>query len=466
MQCGGDPRPATWALMSFLHSLGWQVQHFRAQACFSPVDEGRVVCGVPSRHLDSWLMTADVCRELFVRGAASCDLAVVEGTFCPAEQVSRVAGTLPAQPTSAELGRRMLRLPAPPQRTDQEPATAAMLCRLDTLCDWLRLPRVVILDVSQWNECCVPPRPEADGLLLDGLREPAQFFHLQTVLESLWKIPVVGGVDRLPALREHLRALRPGEVPSKCQCSDLGNSFARYAHVERLRRLSTRYEFESPAPQLFQPVACRRARRVRIAVAYDESLQCYFPEVIELLEFRGAVVEPFSPLRDDRLPPESDIVYLGCGHPEEFLADLSANQCLMQSLLNHVRQGKRLYAEGGGLAYLCQFVETDHGRRYPMVGVLPALARRAAEVPPPQPIALTMARQNWLAPSGACVRGYLNRSWQLRPLGRLASYAAQPGHEHDLVGNRRALGSRLHVHFVPQPSLLARFLEPAVAGPA
>jgi cobyrinic acid a,c-diamide synthase len=462
MQRGDDPRPATWALMSFLHSLGWQIQHFRAQACFSGVDGGRVVCGVPSRHLDSWLMTADVCRELFVRGAASCDLAVVEGTFCPVQRAALVAGTMPAQPTCPELGRRLLRLPGPVEPPEQEPATAAMLCRLDTLCDWLRLPRVAILDVSRWNDCCLPPRPAADGLLLDGVADARQFFHLQTVLESLWRIPVVGGLDRLPAVRESLQALRGGGVPSKCQCAALAASFARYAQVERLRQLSTRYEFDPPPPQLFQPAPCRRRRRVRIAVAYDESLQCYFPEVIELLEFRGAVVEPFSPLKDDRLPPDSDIVYLGCGHPEEFLSELSANQCLMQSLLNHVRQGKRLYAEGGGLAYLCQFIETDRGRRYPMVGVLPALARRAAEVPPPRPVQLTMARGNWLAPCGSSVRGYLNRSWQLHPLGRLASYAAEAGHEHDLVGNRRALGSRLHVHFVPQPGLLAQFLTPAV----
>ena len=73
---------------------------------------------------------------------------------------------------------------------------------------------------------------------------------------------------------------------------------------------------------------------------------------------RGAVVVDFSPLRDERLPEGTDIVYLGCGHPEVYAAELSANHCMKLSLRNHIRSGGRIYAEGGGLAYLCQQMET------------------------------------------------------------------------------------------------------------
>ncbi len=46
----------------------------------------------------------------------------------------------------------------------------------------------------------------------------------------------------------------------------------------------------------------------------------------------------------------------------------------MLSLKSHVSSGRRIYAECGGLAYLCQEIELPDGERWPLVGVLPATA--------------------------------------------------------------------------------------------
>ena len=84
----------------------------------------------------------------------------------------------------------------------------------------------------------------------------------------------------------------------------------------------------------------------------------------------------FSPLRDECLPADTDIVYLGCGSPHEHAAALAENHCMLMALKEHVCSGKRIYAEGGGLAYLCQHVEMADGKRTPMVGALRAVAKR------------------------------------------------------------------------------------------
>ncbi len=50
----------------------------------------------------------------------------------------------------------------------------------------------------------------------------------------------------------------------------------------------------------------------------DDAFHCYFPDTLDLLELRGATVCDFSPLRDERLPVDTDIVYFGCGRPDLF----------------------------------------------------------------------------------------------------------------------------------------------------
>ncbi len=74
--------------------------------------------------------------------------------------------------------------------------------KLDDLTDWLDLPRLVVLDATRLEDCRLPKRPEqADGLLLDRVSGPQHLIRLQTTLESLWGIPVLGGLDALPVAR-------------------------------------------------------------------------------------------------------------------------------------------------------------------------------------------------------------------------------------------------------------------------
>ena len=140
--------------------------------------------------------------------------------------------------------------------------------------------------------------------------------------------------------------------------------------------------------------------RITVAMAFDEAFNCYFPAGLDLLELRGATVVDFSPLRDAALPPDTDIVFLGCGHPERYATPLADNHCMMSALRDHVRWGHRLYAEGGGLAYLCEQMETSDGATVPMAGVFPATARLDCRQSDFQPIEVTLPRANWLGPLG------------------------------------------------------------------
>ena len=127
-----------WALLDALERAGTHIQTFLSQARFEEFDGASTVTGQGPRHLDSWIMSQEACQEIFSHGMRSADLGIVEGRYDPVgvDPKGRWGGSL------------------------------------DTLCRWLDLPRIAVLDVSQLDHCRLPEQPaNLAGLLLDGVRE-------------------------------------------------------------------------------------------------------------------------------------------------------------------------------------------------------------------------------------------------------------------------------------------------------
>lgn len=61
---------------------------------------------------------------------------------------------------------------------------------------------------------------------------------------------------------------------------------------------------------------------LKIAVAKDKAFSFYYKENIELLEEIGEVIY-FSPLKDEKLPEDIDLLYIGGGYPEVFREEIS-----------------------------------------------------------------------------------------------------------------------------------------------
>lgn len=420
IQPEADLRPVLWAFLETLRRDGIQVQSFLSQACFTDYLGAAALTGLNPRHLDSWLMSPDLCREVFLRGTRGCDFGLVEGRFLPPACGRCEAGGL-----------------------------------LETLCEWLDLPALAVLDVSRMRRCCLPQRPvRADGLLLDGLAE-ADFVRTSTELETLWSIPVVGGLAIDPQLRRAVATTPSGERPSRELCRALQNGFVLNWRAHRLAQLMSRSDLRPGPQRLFR--RRRPARHVTIALAHDDAFNCYFPDTLDLLELRGARLAAFSPLRDDRLPAGADVVYIGCGHPERFARELAQNDCMKLELRNHAYCGRRIYAEGGGLAYLCQHLVAPDGQMHRMVGLLPAVARLHNILPQPVPVELTVARSTWFAPSGAHLRGYRNSAWELEPTAPLGVCAAEVACHDDLVESGTTVASRVNVNLAAHPDLVAGF---------
>ncbi len=409
--------------MELLASRGAQVQHFYGAARFPSCQTTKRVTGQGSRHLDTWLMPRELCCELFLRAAGAADVAVVEGHYAPCDAQD-----------------------VPPSDLTQ-------------LAEWLDLPRIGVLDVRRLSDCRLGNAPpELDALLLDGIENCRQLSAHQTNLEALWSVPVIGGMEPLEALRAELRSLGPTARPPDGPLAEMAASLAKFTPVDRIMRLAQR----KTRVELRRPQLNRRKRlpSLRIAVAYDEALGCYFPETLELLEQWGAEIVDFSPLRDEVLPTGCDIVYLGCGDIQRHASALSENMCMAASLRNHAFSGRRILAEGAGAAYLCQQAEMDDGRLVPLVGLLPTIARCDSRSRRGRPVEAQLAANCWMGAAATPVRGYRDTCWRFEQAADVTELVKCDNEPADIVAHAGVIASRLHLHLPAQRHLLERIFRP------
>ncbi len=109
---------------------------------------------------------------------------------------------------------------------------------------------------------------------------------------------------------------------------------------------------------------------VRIGIARDAAFGFYYPDDLRALAIGGAELVPFSPLSDSELP-SVDALFLGGGFPEYRMAELEANHSMRQRIGEFISDGGPVYAECGGLMYLCAGLSWN-GERRAMVGALNA----------------------------------------------------------------------------------------------
>ena len=94
IQEGADLQLVLMALLDTLRRGGVQTQCFASRASLPGPWASKSVTGLPGRFLDSWLMTPDLCCDLFHRSASGSDLAAVVGRFDPRTRDEASGGSL------------------------------------------------------------------------------------------------------------------------------------------------------------------------------------------------------------------------------------------------------------------------------------------------------------------------------------------------------------------------------------
>ncbi|MBK5970668.1 MULTISPECIES: cobyrinate a,c-diamide synthase [Thiorhodovibrio] len=260
----------------------------------------------------------------------------------------------------------------------------------------LSVPLVLVIDCKGLGRGIAPlllgfqafdPDLPIAGVILNRIGGGRHGDNLLRVVEHYTDLPVLGMLPRLAELDIDERHL--GLVPSnearaaEDKIERIRTRVAEHVDLDALLEVASRQP-EGPAGEgVFEAadtVAAAKTRanptvgssqpRLTIGIARDAAFGFYYPDDLAALERAGADLISFSPLDSPELP-EVDALLLGGGFPEFHMEALEANRGMRAAVADFVASGKPVYAECGGLMYLCERLHWQE-RSARMCGVLQA----------------------------------------------------------------------------------------------
>ncbi len=298
--------------------------------------------GAPCYNYDFNTQSSDEITELFAAGAA--DVRMLEGNKGLYDAVD----------------------------TDGSNSNAA-LARL------LGIPVVLVIDCEGITRGVAPllcgyrdfEPIEIAGVVLNKVAGDRHEGKLRAAVEMYTDIPVLGAVRRSADLvigERHLGLVPGNEHPAReAVIERIADAIRDQVDLDLL--LSRTAGRELPVAL---PGTLVKAAGLTVAVARDEAFGFYYADDLEYLERRGGRIAWFSPIHDGELP-RADALFLGGGFPENFAAELAANASMRRQVADFAAGNGVIYAECGGLMYLCRELQVD-GVSYPMAGVVEAAA--------------------------------------------------------------------------------------------
>lgn len=307
----------------------------------------RLASGNECCNLDPYLMGREGCLDSFQRNIVADDtpLALIEGNHGLHDGLS-----LDGSDSSAGLARM------------------------------LDLPVLLVLDSRQTSRGiaalvmgmqAMPPVANIKGVILNQVKSSRQGEKQKKAIEHYCKLPVLGEIpfERELVLPErHLGLTTVAEaVEAEKFVQGAAERVEYYCDMNALQGL-----FNEAPPMVRRKVeSCGKSTpaRARIGVFRDAAFCFYYPENLRALRNNGAELVFINSLQEHSLP-DVDALYLGGGFPESFFDELSTNKGLLQDVRERVVAGMPVYAECGGLIYLCQKAAYE-GKTYPLAGILP-----------------------------------------------------------------------------------------------
>jgi cobyrinic acid a,c-diamide synthase len=302
--------------------------------------------GTQARNLDTWMMGKQAVLDSFTRNASRNGINLVEANR-GLHDGEDSAGTH----SSAELS-KLLKMPViliiPAIKVTRTVAAIALGMQM--------LDRDVAIG----------------GIILNRVGTARQEAVIRSAVEKDLDLPVLGSIPRIKGellSSRHLGLVTPEEhSQNRRVIASAADVISNSVDLEKLRSIAEN------APPLQNPHPApgdERPPRQGLRIGYFRSpaFTFYYPENLEAIDRYGAVKIPVDPLNDSALP-ELDALYIGGGFPETHAASLSSNESFRISVAQAAQNGMPIWAECGGLIFLCQSVHW-HGNGYPMAGVYP-----------------------------------------------------------------------------------------------
>lgn len=383
-------------------------------------------------------------REIFSRHIKSADIAVVEG----------VMGLFDGYDGKSEAG-----------------STAQMA-------KWLDLPVLLAVNAKSMARSAAAvvqgfenfdPDLRFSGVIFNQLGSGRHLSYLKDAISGHVQMPCLGGMLKnadiaiperhlgLVTLEDH--PLSPGAIKR------LADFIESSVDMDALLSCFSDVDAEpetAPSPHLPEP------GRVKIGVAMDPAFCFYYPDNLDALTAEGAELVPFSPITDSRLPDGLAGIYFGGGYPELHAEKLAANSQLRSQVLASSLKGMPIYAECGGLMYLCKELTDMDGRSHPMTGCFSFSTRMLQRLKTLGYREITLKSDTIIGKAGQKIRGHefhyseLTSPAQVPGVYAVTSRFGESGVEEGFQVNN-TLGSYIHLHFGSQPNAATAFVRACLA---
>lgn len=408
------------------------------------------------RNLDPVLTSPDYVRSCFALHSSQADYVVVEG----------VMGLFDGITWENELNY----------------ASTAHIARL------LNIPVLLILDCSSLSGSIAAiahgyrtfdSQIAIAGVILNRVASDRHFELLEEALNSI-NLPILGVVKRHSEITipdRHLGLIPTVELPEITKVFEKLAQIAKDFDWQKLLPLlqsTQKYYSRSDTEQ----AKARYARefssalsapeKVKIAIAYDRAFNFYYQDNFDLLEQLGAELSFWSPLTAKNIPSDVSGFYFGGGFPEIFAEALAANTTVRQQLRQVISQNIPVYAECGGLMYLCAYLCDLQGKTWEMVGTIPATATMTSRLTlgyrQAFPLSASSLVPQTLSPHINTLWGHEFHRSQLnvmspQPIWQLRSLSKHTQKVTEGWKIKRIHASYLHLHFGKSKYLLKRWLD-------
>lgn len=424
-------------IMGAMHRRGIKVQPFKTGPDY--IDPGYHASATSrvSRNLDTWMLSKGAVLELFHHAMTGKDMAVIEG----------VMGLYDGHAANDETG------------------STAELAKI------LGVPVFLILDSSKASRShaaivagfrSFDPYLNIAGVILNEIGSERHLHLCKEPIEHYTGIPVVGYLPRRADLsipERHLGLVPTAERPAAADFLDkLISQCEATLDIETILKISQSAELPRTVSTLFPEI--KQTPVLSIGIARDRAFSFYYQDSLDILESWGCELVEFSPLSDTTLPEDISGLYIGGGFPEVYARQLAHNVSMKKSIAQAASRGMPIFAECGGLMYLCKSIRDLEGLEHTMAGVIPAGTQ--IDVPRLSLGYRTVCalNDNLLLKKGETARGH-EFHWSQLSAGSMSPNAFKltesQGKEGFIVNN--TLASYIHLHMAAKPGMAQHFIE-------
>ena len=198
------------------------------------------------------------------------------------------------------------------------------------------------------------------GVILNNVSSEKLYLNLKEAIERFTGIECVGYLPRnekLSVESRHLGLKQAFELKGPKELEEKKQLFKEIAEkcldLERIYEIAEEFEPEGKMGsfELIKDLK-NKYKGKRVGIAKDGAFSFYYESNLELMKFSGLELVEFSPIEDEKIPENLDMIYLGGGYPELYWKELSENISMKESIRQAYENGVKIYGECGGFIYL------------------------------------------------------------------------------------------------------------------